>query len=50
MSILYGGSINAANAPELLAMPDIGGRVIGGAPLNAHQFLSNVEAAAPIWP
>lgn len=31
--IQYGGSMNAANAAELLAMPDIDGGLIGGASL-----------------
>jgi triosephosphate isomerase len=34
-SILYGGSMNAANAAELLAQPDIDGGLIGGASLKA---------------
>jgi len=36
--ILYGGSVKAANAAELFAMPDIDGGLIGGASLNAHEF------------
>ncbi len=44
--ILYGGSMNAANAAELLAQPDIGGGLIGGASLKAADFLKIVTAAA----
>jgi triosephosphate isomerase len=44
--ILYGGSMNAANAAELLAQPDIDGGLIGGASLNATDFLTIIAAAA----
>jgi len=44
--ILYGGSMNAANAAELLAQPDIDGGLIGGASLKAPDFLKIVAAAA----
>lgn len=44
--ILYGGSMNAANAAELLAQPDIDGGLIGGASLKAPDFLSIIKAAA----
>ncbi len=43
--ILYGGSMNAANAAELLAQPDIDGGLIGGASLKAPDFLKIVAAA-----
>ena len=46
MRILYGGSMNAANAAQLLAQPDIDGGLIGGAALKAPDFLSIVAAAA----
>jgi len=39
LQILYGGSMNAANAAELLAQPDIDGGLIGGASLKAEDFL-----------
>lgn len=44
--ILYGGSMNATNAMELLSQPDIGGGLIGGASLKAMDFLKIVTAAA----
>ena len=43
--ILYGGSMNAANAAELLAQPDIDGGLIGGASLKASDFLQIIAAA-----
>jgi triosephosphate isomerase len=43
--ILYGGSMNAANAATLLSQPDIGGGLIGGASLKAADFLSIIVAA-----
>lgn len=45
MKILYGGSMNAANAASLLAQPDIDGGLIGGAALKAADFLSIIAAA-----
>ncbi len=43
--ILYGGSMNAANAAQLLAQPDIDGGLVGGASLKAQDFLQIVAAA-----
>lgn len=43
--ILYGGSMNAANAASLLAQPDIDGGLVGGASLKAADFLQIVRAA-----
>jgi triosephosphate isomerase (TIM) len=43
--ILYGGSMNAANAAELLSMPDIDGGLIGGASLKPADFLAIGQAA-----
>jgi triosephosphate isomerase len=43
--ILYGGSMKADNAGELLAQPDIDGGLIGGASLDADSFAAIVEAA-----
>lgn len=43
--ILYGGSMNAANAAQLLAQPDIDGGLVGGASLKAADFLSIIGAA-----
>jgi len=45
MKILYGGSMNAANAASLLAQADIDGGLIGGASLKAPDFLSIIAAA-----
>ncbi|GAA4333249.1 triose-phosphate isomerase [Variovorax defluvii] len=43
--ILYGGSMNATNAAELLVQPDIDGGLIGGASLKAPDFLQIIAAA-----
>jgi len=44
ISILYGGSCNAANAAELFANPDVDGGLIGGASLKAEDFVKIIEA------
>lgn len=44
--ILYGGSVNAANAASLFAVDDVDGALVGGASLTAAQFVPIVEAAA----
>jgi triosephosphate isomerase (TIM) len=44
--ILYGGSMNAANAASLLSQPDIDGGLVGGAALKPADFLAIVGAAA----
>jgi len=43
--ILYGGSVKAANAAALLAIANVGGALIGGASLNADEFLTIARAA-----
>lgn len=45
LQILYGGSVKAANAAELFAMPDIDGGLVGGASLDAHEFGAICRAA-----
>lgn len=45
ISILYGGSVNAGNAVELLAADEVGGALVGGASLQADNFLAIVLAA-----
>jgi len=45
VKILYGGSMNAANAALLLGQPDIDGGLIGGASLKALEFLTIIAAA-----
>ena len=44
-TIQYGGSMNAKNASELLAQPDVDGGLIGGASLKSADFATIVEAA-----
>lgn len=46
LRILYGGSVKASNAKDLFAMKDIDGGLIGGASLNAAEFVSICSAAA----
>jgi len=44
LRILYGGSVKRDNAAALLAMPDIDGGLIGGASLNAVEFLDIADS------
>ncbi|MBA7621748.1 Triosephosphate isomerase [subsurface metagenome] len=48
MRILYGGSVNAANAAEFLSQPEIDGALVGGASLKASEFISIVKQASEI--
>ena len=43
--VLYGGSVNAENAAELLGLPDVDGALVGGASLEVDSFAAIVEAA-----
>lgn len=45
LRILYGGSVKSANAEALFSMPDIDGGLIGGASLQAEEFLAICAAA-----
>ncbi len=44
ISILYGGSVNAANAKELFSQPDVDGGLVGGASLKADEFLTIINS------
>lgn len=44
--LLYGGSVNASNAAELFAQPDINGGLVGGASLKAQEFLNIAQLMA----
>jgi triosephosphate isomerase len=46
--VLYGGSVNADNAAELLALPDIDGALVGGGSLEADTFAQIVAAAVAL--
>lgn len=46
LPILYGGSVKPSNATELFANPDVDGGLIGGASLEASDFLAIIRAAA----
>jgi triosephosphate isomerase (TIM) len=48
LTIQYGGSVKAANAKELFAMPDIDGGLIGGAALMADEFIAICAAASTV--
>jgi triosephosphate isomerase len=45
MRILYGGSVNAANAAELMRLPDVDGALVGGASLDPDELAAIVAAA-----
>lgn len=45
IALLYGGSMNASNAAQLLAQADIDGGLVGGASLKAADFLAIIAAA-----
>jgi triosephosphate isomerase (TIM) len=44
ISILYGGSVKAANAKEIFGQPDVDGGLVGGAALNAAEFTAIIQA------
>ena len=46
MSLLYGGSVKAANAAELFALTNVDGALVGGASLKAADFVPIIEALA----
>jgi triosephosphate isomerase (TIM) len=46
LPILYGGSVTPENSPELMAMPDIDGALVGGASLKAESFLGIIKATS----
>ncbi len=48
MPILYGGSVNASNASELLSQPDVDGALVGGASLSLEKFGPILSAAQPV--
>ncbi len=44
ISILYGGSVKGANAKEIFSQPDVDGGLVGGASLNAAEFIQIIKA------
>jgi len=46
--ILYGGSVNSANAAEFISQPEIDGALVGGASLKADEFVGIVKQTAEI--
>ena len=47
ISILYGGSVKAANAKEIFSQPDVDGGLVGGASLIATEFAAIINALKP---
>lgn len=45
IQILYGGSVNAANAKELFSCPDVDGGLVGGASLKSREFTEVIKGA-----
>jgi triosephosphate isomerase len=45
LRILYGGSVKPSNAREILALPEVGGALVGGASLKAKDFRAIIAAA-----
>ncbi len=46
MQILYGGSVKPGNAVDIFAKPDVDGALVGGASLNANDFIQICKAAS----
>ena len=46
--VLYGGSVKPENAAELMAQPDVGGALVGGASLDPASFRAICEAASAV--
>ena len=46
--VLYGGSVSPDSAPELLALPDVDGALVGGGSLEAESFARIVDAAVQV--
>ncbi len=46
MQILYGGSVKPGNAADIFAKPDVDGALVGGASLNANDFIQICKAAS----
>ena len=44
MRLLYGGSVKASNAKELMAVANVNGALVGGASLKADDFLGIIAA------
>jgi triosephosphate isomerase len=47
ITILYGGSVKAANAKEIFSQPDVDGGLVGGASLIATEFAAIINALKP---
>lgn len=49
VTVQYGGSVKPANTEELMSAPDIDGALVGGASLQATDFLAIMQAARSAW-
>jgi triosephosphate isomerase len=47
--VQYGGSVNAENAADLMAEPDVDGLLVGGASLQAADFTDIIRATAACY-
>lgn len=45
IKVLYGGSVNSKNIEELNQIPNVSGFLVGGASINAEEFLKIIEVA-----
>jgi triosephosphate isomerase len=48
ISILYGGSVKAANAVDIFSQPDVDGGLVGGASLIANEFITIIKSLKKI--
>jgi triosephosphate isomerase len=48
--ILYGGSVNPADAREIVALRGVDGALVGGASLKSEDFTAILASAASVWP
>ncbi len=48
LRVLYGGSVKPGNAASLMALPEVGGALVGGASLSAADFLAIARTAHPV--
>lgn len=47
-NVLYGGSVNASNVTEILALPEVSGALVGGASLESNSMCALITSAANI--
>ena len=47
INIVYGGSVKASNAKEIFSQPDVDGGLVGGASLDAKEFIEIINSFPP---